>query len=545
MKKMNRLFAMALAVGTLCSTGMMAACGGGTGGGKVDKNTIVFEVFNGGYGYDWAEQAAEEWNSANSETTGYRIEMNPTKDEWYEQSANLQAGTAVSDIYIGGADYAQAATKGWIEDLSDVWNSTPNGENKTVRQKLKSNETDYVEMIFNQSGKYYGLPLATGFQGFIYDHELFLEKGYLIADEKGANGESKLISSPSDKLSAGRDGEYGTFDDGHPVDMDEYNLMINAISSTSNMYAYLWAGAYDYYLTTLFYNIYANYDGYEAFMGSLDLDLTYTNPITKESLTITSENGYEIYNMEGRRKAYTFEDTYLADPKYYHPASAISTTHTDAQKKFVYGAAYEGTTSDKQAAFLYDGVWWEREARANFNSLSDRGNSEYAYGTRDYRMMFAPIIDDNQVEQNRYIISSSDDLSVFVKKQSDASKLAAIKDFLTYLYSDKVLKNIDLTSGALVPFDYEISEAELNTTTKFIRNMMEIYASDKVQIIRKKVITTYSATPVEIAYVGSSRITYPIDAMQRGAGLTTKGDATKLFEDTYAYYKKNWSAVLG
>lgn len=540
---MNKKLAMTMATCMLATTCLSAAACGGTGG-SFGKNSIVFEVFNGGYGSDWAEEAVDAWNEENAETMGYRIELNPNKNEWYEQAANFEAGTAVSDIYVGDAKYQEAVAKGWLEDLSDVWSSIPDGESKTIRQKLKANETDYVETFFKQNGKYYGLPLTTGLQGFIYDHDIFLENGWLIADAKGANGKSKLISSPEEKLSAGRDGEYGTFDDGHPVDLAEYKLMIGAISQASNTYAYLWAGEYDYYLSSLFYNIYANYDGYDAFMGSLNLDLTYTNPDTKVVTEITEANGYEIYNMEGRKKALEFLDTYLADPQYYHFASAQSTSHTDAQKKFVYGAAYKGTTPDKQSAFLYDGVWWEREARANFKSLSDRGNNEYTYGKRDYRMMFAPIMSENQAEKDRYIVTSKDNMNVFVKKQSDEKRLAAIKDFLVDLYSDKHLKNMDLTSGMLVPFQYEITDEELSTASTFVRNMMKVAASDKVQVIRSNYMTVLAKTTIETVYVENKSYTYPINAMQRGAGLTVAGNAATLFADTYNYYKKNWSDIL-
>lgn len=540
MMKKNFKKTMALLLASCALTSTMVACG--PRGHGIDSHTIVFTVFNGGWGSAWAERAVNEWNSANAESTGYRIELNPNKDEWFTHQANLEAGTAIDDIYFSNADYKWAYAKNAFEDLTDVWNSTPTGESKTVMTKLKTNEKEFVDLIFKNpnDNKYYGLPLATGLQGFIYDHDIFLQKGYLIADEKTPDGKSKLITDPAQKLSAGRDKEYGTFDDGHPLNMEEYNLMINAIAATSNMYAYLWGGSYDYYFDSLNTTMIGDYDGYEALLGAINLDFTYTNPVTKEVIQIKEDNGYEVYKMEGRRKWLNFLYDYVSNPLYYHPSSAKSTSHTDAQKKFVYGAAYKGTTADKQSAFLYDGIWWENEARANFNSLSGRGDKSYTYGTRNYRMMMMPIIDEHQMEQDRYIVSTADDLNICVKKQKDPEKLKCIKNFLTYLYSDAKLLDIDNTTNMLVPFNYEATKEQRAEMSVFGQNMRKIYESDKVQVFRRIVLDTYYKTSLREAYVDGKSVGYAVDAMLRGPGIVTKGNSTTIFDDTYTYFKNRW-----
>lgn len=532
---------LALMMATFSVASVMGACNSGRGKG-IDKYTIVLTVFNGGYGSAWAERAANEWNAENVETTGYRIEFNPNKDEWFTQQANIVAGTSVDDIIIGSPDYKWAIAKNAFEDLTDVWSATPEGDSKSIMEKLKPSEQEFVDMIFKdeKTDKYYGLPLATGLQGFIYDHDIFLKKGYLIADAKTPQGKPKLISDPTEKLSAGRDKEYGTFDDGHPLNMEEYNLMINAISSTPNMYTYLWPGSYDYYLDSLNTTIIGDYDGFDALNGAIHLDFTYTNPVTGESIVINKDNGYEVYKMEGRKKWLEFLYNYMDDPNYYHPASAKSTSHTDAQKKFVYGAAYNGTTDDKQTAFLYDGVWWENESRANFKSLSGRGNKAYEYGTRNYKMMMMPILDEHQVEQDRYIVSTADDISVGVKKQTDPKKLECIKDFLVYLFSDKKLLDIDNTSNMLVPYYYEATLEERNQMTRFGRNMREILESDKVQLFRRAILDNYYQTNLRAAYVDGKSVGYACEAMLRGPGIVTKGNPTTIFADTYTYFLNIW-----
>ena len=50
--------------------------------------------------------------------------------------------------------------------------------------------------------------------GFVYDHEIFYNKGYLFTQ---ADGET---------LTVGKDGKAGTYDDGQPTTIAEWDIMI-------------------------------------------------------------------------------------------------------------------------------------------------------------------------------------------------------------------------------------------------------------------------------------------------------------------------------
>lgn len=542
---MKKILTVCLAV--LLTAGTFAGCRPTVpnGGQTIDPNKtqIYFSVWNGGYGSQWAIDAAQAYNATDAE---YEVIVKPNKDEWYSIEAALDAGTSSVDIYLNNPDYIKADAMGWFEDLSGVYESTPAGEERTVGEKIKERDKDYFNQIFSVDGKKYGIPFSDGFSGFVYDHEIFLQKGYLIGED------GNCITSPDQPLSVGRDGVAGTFDDGHPKNMAEYDKMVTKISR--EMKVYLWASKFPYYVLPIFDSIVAEYNGEDAYFINYTLSGTYTEPGTTTPVTVTPGKGYEVYKMSGRKIALDFYDNYLTNPDYYHPeAMAGVASHTDAQKSFVYGNAFSGLAGT-QAAFLYEGMWWENEARANFNSLSGSGNADYAYGTRDYRMMMLPLFDDKQ-QDTGYYAATFDMMSLCVTKQTDAKKLESIKKFLTFLHSDENLVAYTATTGGVRPFEYEIGKEELSGLTKFAQNNWKMYNSENFHVVRYNVNYLMSDTAYNAARVGDLKVAmsttyfnnkeyaYPTDVMAKGDGLTTIGNAQQYFDNAYQYYKNNWDKV--
>lgn len=541
---MKKIFTAFLAA--VLAVSMFAGCKPRVPSGQVvdpNKTQIYFSVFNGGYGNQWAVDAAEKYNATDAE---YEIIVRPNKDEWYTVNAALEAGTSTVDIYLNTPDFFLGEARGWFEDLSDVYNAVPEGEDESIKDKIRDRDAEYFESVYNMDGKYYGLPFVDSFSGFVYDHEIFLEKGYLI----GRDG--NCIASPDQPLSLGRDGEEGTFDDGHPKNMAEYDKMVEKISR--DMKVYLWASKFPYYLNPLFESIVAEYNGEDAYFLNYTLSGTYTEPGTTTPITIKPEEGYEVYRMGGRLIAAEFFDNYLTDPEYAHPeAVSGGDSHTDAQRSFVYGNAFGGLAGT-QAAFLYEGTWWENEARANFNSLSSSGNADYTYGTRDYRMMMLPLFDDKQ-EENGFYGVNQDCMSIFVVKQTDEKKLASIKKFLITLYSDESLAHFTATTGGMLPFEYELGKEDLAGLTVFTQNNWEMYNSDNFHVLRPKLNDYLSRTAYNAAQSGDVKVamttsyfnnkvySYLTDVMQKGDGLTTIGTAQEYYDNAYTYYKNNWSKV--
>ena len=217
---MKKRLMVLLLVPVLALSTLAVSCKNNT----VNQDMILFSVFNGGFGTDWATHAAEEFNKTEEK---YKVQIVPNDDEWYAIEAGFESGTAEYDIYLNSIDFIEANSRGWLEDLTDVYNSRPDGEDSdTVYEKVKDRDKDYVDTVHKYEGKYYTIPFQDGFMGFIYDHDIFLKNGFLI----GRNGTP--ITSREQPLSLGRDGKEDTFDDGHPSNIAEYELMINKIQQT-------------------------------------------------------------------------------------------------------------------------------------------------------------------------------------------------------------------------------------------------------------------------------------------------------------------------
>lgn len=534
MRKLLRKVACVLIIFSVSIT-LFIGCGNQgdnqDGGGQVidpNKEQIILSVFNGGFGYQWAVELANAWNEQNDE---YQIIVSPNKDEYYIIQANLEAGTCKYDIMLN-TPYAEEYAKGYLEDLSEIYNAKPAGETRTVYEKLTNKRM--ADDNFKYQGDYFGIPFFESVCGFVYDHEVFKEKRFLIGED------GNLIASPNSTLSVGRDGIPGTVDDGQPVNLEQYQKMISAIKD-SGFYTYLWTGKFTYYTEPLFWTLFLDYAGKDNYFNIFKTQIgEYYNPKTQQTINITPATGYDVLKMAGVYESLKFIDDYLADPTLYHPASAkFSTSHTDAQKIFVYGNAFEGSTPDGQTAFLYEGSWWENEAKANFNSLYNRGMTEYQYGTRDYRIMLPPSLD-SYAQTEEIPLVTFDSISLFVKKQSDADKLAAIKDFVAYLFKDESVKKIVKQSGGMMPFDVELTEEDFAEMTRFTRNVYELYTREDTYMVSTKYDISIKNSLLYFR-IGTNSTANPVDFFLRGPGVTTIGNAQQAYDDTYNYYKNNWN----
>jgi len=443
------------------------------------KTQIYVQVVNGGYGTQWALTAAKDFNAI-PENNQYQVVITGSSDEdsLTNIKTNIQAGVGVRDAYFTSEpNIKPMINAGLLEDLSDIYQTKILGEDVTIKQKLKY--SDNVEVSFSNYGEgIYGLPYGDGFSGFIFDHDLFMEKGWLMVD----------YDNPTE-LSAGPDGKKGTYDDGQPISIEEWEIMLDLISSESYSYPFIYTTQYPSYLTTIVDAILAQYSGLDAYKTFLtyDGDIVDTNGNT---ITVTPETGYKVYEMDGLDKAVRFLDKYLTnDSRYINPVSwkTVSTSHRDAQDRFVVG--YTQSASSPLGAMLVEGNWWEREATPIFNSLEDRGNPDRGYGQRDYRYMMYPKMEGQKGidgNGNGSVINCMDAGAVFVpKNDKDPEKLQKTKEFISYTLKDEYLQLFTTICGAVRPYNYTLSDEQFNGLTPFQKNVWEIYNdTDNVAIIR-------------------------------------------------------------
>jgi hypothetical protein len=526
---MKKLLAFALA---LCLAMVsFTACGPTKTGPNINssKTQIYTYIFNGGYGNKWINDAAQEFNKQSDK---YQVIILPEKTEYAELRDNLKVGSSTYDILGYTFDIQELVSMNLIEDMSDVWQAKPDGDSGlTIENKMRDSE--YFKTSFSVDNKQYALPLNDGMRGLVFDYGLFLENGFLFGKDGG------LITDPAQELSVGKDGKTGTFDDGQPVNIEQWETMLRAIRD-SGMYAFQWPGAYSYYLAEIFPNLTLAYEGENNFYLNYTLSGEYTKK-SGEKIQITPENGFKVYEMEGRLKALQFMKKYFADATYYHPNSfKIGTSHINAQNSFISG--YKNSPSNPPSAFLVEGDWWENEARGFFNALSSNGEVDRGYGKREYRFMMFPNLDGQSVT-NKHVVSIGDMEQFIIKKQKDEAKIKGSKEFLKFLHQDKWLKGFTTETGGIRPYKYELTADELSKMTPFAQNVWKTYYSEDTIKYRYRT-TEYSTknyyySKIDFAFTKKGDATWirPIDGLMN---MT----AEEYFNGAKDYYAQNWSNFL-
>lgn len=461
---MGAILSVSVCVGLIgCSDGTGA--GGGNKPSKdPDKIQINVHVSDGGYGTGWLYQAAKDWESL-PENAKYQIWIIPNNDEDYLQMENdIKNGTAQDIYYLSHPSISNLINGNYLVDLSQTVEEKIAGETQSVREKMKYYETNKAAFSDRNGEGLYAVPYGDSFTGFVFDFQLFKDKGWLFTQADGS-------------LTLGRDGKPNTYDDGQPITVEEWKEMLNKIKNERDTYPFVYNTKSPAYVTSMIDSLFYQYAGeqeYSAFL-SYEGEVTVDAPSGTEKIAVTKENGYKAYKAVGLRKSLEFVDEYLTnDQELVYPKSWHTTqyTHNDAQKDFLYN--FEPTLKNPQAALLYDGIWWENEAnsRQAFDTLVKRGYAERGYGKREYRIMMYPTLDGAAV--NKSVLASTDCGAAFVVKQKNAEKQEKALDFLKFSTKDEYLKAFTLGCGAVRPYTYSLSAEELKTLTPFQRNVWEI-----------------------------------------------------------------------
>ena len=575
MKNMMKICELVIAMVFL--TGTLAACGPG---GQViqgidpNKTQIYVEVFDSDYGADWVEKVAEDFNKIYTE---YEVVVTAAVTELSVIYEKIKGGYDTNDIYITSEPLftTNMIQRGLLENLEDVYDSKPDGEDGlTVRQKMKN--SDLYESIWSDENGVYSLPAADGITGMVFDYDLFVEKGWLNA-EGASDVEAKkaldaagiqyqtfgnklqFVSSTGKTnyeagdtiLKPGKDGKYGTYDDGQPQNIAEWQTMLDAIAVTAK--PFLWTGQFaSTYTRVLIDSVFAQYDGlqnYNTFMSCFGKD-------DRTGETITLEEGYKVYEMDGLEKAMQFFYDYYTPRKYVHSdcsKTGVGGSHSEAQNTFVLG--FE---KDPQPAMLVDGIWWERGAKGTFDMLAAKGNVSRGFGKRDYRYMLFPYMEGQyglDGKGNGSVLMAQDTGNIYMVKKDCSPELLEMKKlFLTWLHKDEYLRYYTRTTGSVRPFYYEMTEADLAEMTPFNRNVWEMYAdTENIGIVRPEIQSYQSPLRAYgmkgdfyTAEIGIETPTYPISAYDRGFSVDQYVEGMKThYKNAWQGYIDGWNAAKG
>ncbi len=535
--------------------------------------TIVIEPFSGsGFGYQWIKDLADEWSAKNG-TYKIVVKENSTALSG-TQLDQIASNNTNTDIYFGAEpSYSSGFYKGYFEDLTDLLAVSPDNNGVTIQDKIVDFETwqkvagklsyDATTDSFTTSGCYM-LPYSVTMVGMVYDHDLWVEKNYVNFAENNAEVKAQLdaqgiayqvsgkrlvfVSSTGTTnysqgdyiLTAGKDGKYGTYDDGQPQTMAEFVTLLNKIVAADGK-GFIYSSMQEYASSlTLSYLVqYAGMDAYSA--------LSTFNSNGKEialadgtSAAIDWNNGYLAYSMNGIADAVKFTNDYFGpSSKYCTRGNYV----TDAQDKFING----GLGNSKYNAMIVEGNWFEFEAAESLKSAGKQQAGK-GYGQVDYRFLLMPNIDGQKGidgNGNGSVFAAPETGAIVVRKQQYPEKLAAIKDFLAYTLTDKALSETTANTGLIRGYKYSLTDAQLANMTPFQRTSYQIYqdtANVKVLTYATDRLTTpfaYAANGFYDGILPVGTTASVVDALRNGQSV--EAIVSKIQNN---YSKNTWEGFL-
>ena len=335
MKSFKKILSLALVA--IMTLSLFAGCGNkkefnADGTAKVQSKTAIVAYNSVGYGHEWLEVLANEFNQMYAEE-GYKIELKISMAN--ENNAALEIGKGGNkndvDLYLDAYN---------LESVLDASNKTMRGQGSVLM--------DLTETVWNKPaiGKDKQEESKTIAERFLLDDtNLYYDgvqeefKGGLYVVPTGMELWSTGIVVNPTVIE-----KYGYSAENLPRTTDEFNALcakIAADSGSTGVYAYSWPGNNaSGYLTYLFFEYFAQYSGAEAF-----LNFSMTRPTTDATLDQIISDGWKVYEDKGILEGFKAMEP-IMKPE-YSPKGSAAMTHMEAQHQLLTG----------KAAFMVVGDW--------------------------------------------------------------------------------------------------------------------------------------------------------------------------------------------
>lgn len=485
-KALSIILTAVLAIGVAV---LAVGCKGGDDGFKEveGKTNIRVATYNGGLGKAWLEDAARAFEakfankSFESGKTGVAISVEYCQGGDMMESQNLNKDLYLTEVF----DYYTYVNKNRLADISDVVKGDLEevGEsNVTIEGKL---DGSFKSFLTAKDGNYYAIPFYEGYTGFVYDRDLFADKGYYF----DANGN---FTGDENNLSLGRDGTKGTYDDGLPQTYSQFAKLVDKIR-TDGVVPFLYGSDATAYFTKLLANFWADYEGKDNMLKNWDFTGSF-NRISGFDGNVPSIDSYafdagnlsasvrELQKQPGKYYALKFlDEVFCSTANNYSGMKYLS-----AQEALI-GSNVDGQT--KQYAMLVDGVWWENEAdlAGSFDNIS---NDDLTYNpadgsyknTRRFAFMSLPMADElNASDANRkQTLYSGNDAFCFISANTTGAKLDVAKLFMQFLHTDSQMSAFTARTSVPRALNYQIAPTDLSKMTDFGKSVMEMKAASDI-----------------------------------------------------------------
>ena len=522
----------------------VTACGKKKTNGREGYIQIYAAVNSDGFNAtQWLKKSAENFNKY-LDDKGVKYEI-VVEDGEFNILGTL--GDQIKSGYSNYTVYFAAQSKlfhliedGTLLDVSDVYDMTAYTDTKPIKERMQDYEgfiNTFKSFDPAKSGNVYAIPYVTGYSGLVFDYDYFLERGYLdyatASDVETINSQYQdTVAAAVDDFvialkdfgnysegdyvtSAGKDGKFGTYDDGQKTTIEGFEQLIESIISFGNDgkrdIPFIYTNQYPGYLTGFVNNVMAQYMGVENYENFALLEGDIKGVDGTVQATLNMNNGYTAWDTEIINEAYMtaanfFYDYILGYKKTVGTTSAgrekmiwertrtgNSFSHLSAQNEFLQSYAAElGDVA--QPAFLVEGSYWENEAKATMEGLEEGRK----YGQRDYRIYMMPAFEGQATPADQTVTVDGDTtngvlINNYPKEtgaginmrtaspEKKAEFMQYAKEFMAYTMSEEMCQYYTAYSGIRKPFDYQLTPEQEAGLTPFQKTVHEIL-NDKEHI---------------------------------------------------------------
>lgn len=510
MKKAKRLVALLLVTLMLLS---MVACGGSSGiqrPGATKKLKIV--CVNFGYGTDWLRSIAQAYCAKHPDVS-ITVENTPVP---HTVLAQIAGGLSSYDMFFGtsGPALAGYGEDGTILSLDDVYASIPDGETKTVEEKLGP-MADYMTY---KGGKWI-IPYVNSVVGMVVNNDTMNELypgGYTL-----------------------------------PKTTDEFLALCDDIKS-KGAYAYMENVGYTQYMIETWWYQY-DPQGWDNYWSGTYVDENGNTVVDTEAT---------VLNQPGKLEALKMNETLLNLKNGYNHKYCMSMDFAEAQMAFL-GHGY-GDIDNKKVAFMPNGAWLENEMELVLQEAS-----------ADFEMFRVPIISsiinvlpDKSVENDAelsalvaaidagntalsgtgYDVTQNDYDRVkqarFSAAQNTSAHTAAVigttkypeeaKDFLVYLASDEASAiAARVLKGVTLPFGYTPTAGKGYEISKFVQSAINVTNG------------SYAiGHPTTVPVLNNLAFSKLIPGALTADLINGNKTAQQIYDDDYNWYKNEWKYII-
>lgn len=521
-KTVSILLAAMMATGCLLGA---TACGGG-GNGQAEEGTLTIRYFEGGYGSDWLNHAAETYKAQNE---GFKYELIPDSTVTTQITTYLESGKNLSDIYVIQTGYwAEWVSMGYLANLQDVYEAEV--ETSKGKRKIKDYmDQDLVNRYYMQrtdgQGEYYPwvMPEASISISLVYNEE------YLTSTTHTTTREGKYSA-----------GEKWTRTPETIEELLDYCADLNARTDLGENFAPIsWPGNASHWLKFFLYTWFAQYQGVHE-VNALNAETIANEGSYYDFWNFASE---EVWKMTGIQVAIDTLKSILigSDGNYINSLDNVSEHSVqDAEKKLVAG----------ETAMLVGGSFFYNEMKPFLDWKEDDGKADYTF-----KMMYLPTI--ANAEQNadgttkKMMFYSTDEIILIPAK---AVNLELAKKFLVHLFNEENNLYFTQTTGTMRPFDYNPIELAGSSYEwdPFTASVLDMYNNADVRLYsypagkaKEDVSLIYRYKMPDIfgahgwaTYLSAIRKYTAEEVMEKGYGSTYKSvyDATK--SDYRSWYNR-------